>query len=182
MNLADRVIVNPLSGERITILASDSGDDELVWELVLAPGGRVPSSHAHPRQQERFTVLDGQMRFRVGWRRILAGPGDTVVVPPGTVHHFANPGPAPVRVAVRTKPALSMEELLETAAALAKEQQWAGRSLPRLGDLALFMRDFEAEVAAPVLPRLARLGVRLVAAMAERGAPGSRYRRLRHVR
>jgi len=181
-DIADRVIVNPLSGERITIMPSDAGDEELVWELVLAPGGRVPSSHAHPSQEERFTVLAGRMRFRVGWRRVLAGPGDTVVVPSGTVHHFANPGPDPVRVAVLTKPALSMEELLETAAALAEEQQRAGRSLPRLGDLALFMRDFEAEVAAPVLPRLVRLGTRLVAAVAERGAPGSRYHRLRRVR
>ena len=30
------------------------------------------------------------MRFRVGRRRLTAGPGDTVRVPPGTVHHFAN--------------------------------------------------------------------------------------------
>jgi mannose-6-phosphate isomerase-like protein (cupin superfamily) len=173
------VIVNPLSGEQITILAADPDGAELAWELVLAPGGRVPSSHAHPGQEERFTVLEGRMRFRVGWRRVLAGPGTTVLVPPGTVHHFANPGPDPVRVAVLTKPALSIEELLETAAALATEQQQAGRTLPRLGDLALFMRDFEAEVAAPVLPALVRLGMRLIAAVAGRGAPGARYGRLR---
>jgi mannose-6-phosphate isomerase-like protein (cupin superfamily) len=181
MKTGGQVIVNPLSGEQITILAADPGSDVLVWELRLSPGGRVPSSHAHPRQEERFTVVEGRMRFRVGWRRMVAGPGDTVVVPPGKPHHFANPGAVPARVEVRTTPALAMRELLETAAALARDQQAAGRVLPRLTDMVLFMRDFEAEVASPFLPRLVRLGTRLLAAVAERRGPGIRYRCLRRV-
>jgi mannose-6-phosphate isomerase-like protein (cupin superfamily) len=187
-------IVNPLSGERITILetgeAGEAGatgatgeagaaGDVLVWELLLAPGGRVPSSHSHPRQEERFTVIEGRMRFRVGRRRLVAEPGDTVVVAPGTVHHFANPGPLAARVEVRTAPALGMAELLETAALLAREQHAAGRWLPRLSDTALFMRDFEAEVAAPVAPAVARSAARVLAAVAGRLGPGIRYRRLR---
>ncbi len=91
---AVRVIDNPVSGERIIIRGRpDRPGDPLTWDLVLAPGGRVPSSHAHPEQEERFTVLEGRMRFRVGWRRLIAIPGDVVTVPPGTVHHFANAGP-----------------------------------------------------------------------------------------
>ncbi len=87
-------IVNPLSGEQIVIrrTAAQTGGQVLDWELTLAPGGRVPSSHAHPEQQESFTVLEGSMRFRVGWRRLTATAGQQVVVPPGTVHHFANAG------------------------------------------------------------------------------------------
>ncbi len=178
---AGQVIENPLSGERITIrrTAAQTGGALLAWELELAPGGRVPASHSHPRQQETFTVLEGRMRFRVGWRRQVAGPGDTVTVPPGTVHHFANPGPAPARVTVQTRPALAMQDLLETAAALASDQHAAARAWPRLADLALFMRDFEREVAAPVLPGLLRLAARLLATLAGGRRPGRRYRRLR---
>jgi mannose-6-phosphate isomerase-like protein (cupin superfamily) len=172
-------IVNPLSGEQITIMEAGTYGDVLVWELLLVPGGRVPSGHAHPRQEERFTIKEGRMRFRIGWRRVLAGPGDTVVVPPGKSHHFANPGPLPARAEVRTSPALGMADLLETAAALAWEQRAAGRPLPRLADLALFMRDFEAEVAAPVVPRLVRRAARALAAVADRHGPGVRYRHLR---
>ncbi len=40
-------------------------------------------------------MLAGRMRFRVGGRKVVAGPGQTVRVPPGTVHHFANAGPRP---------------------------------------------------------------------------------------
>jgi quercetin dioxygenase-like cupin family protein len=178
------VIVNPLSGERITITATgaDTGS-VLEWELLLAPGGRVPSSHAHPEQEECFTVLDGRMRFRVGGRRITAGPGDTVLVPPGTVHHFANAGPRPARVAVQTWPALSMLELLETAAAMAQAQHAAARRLPSPVDLALFMRDFEREVRAPYLPAaLVRAVLRPAAWLARRCGCDARYRRLRGVR
>jgi quercetin dioxygenase-like cupin family protein len=179
------VIVNPLSGERITIRApaADPRESVLEWELLLAPGGRVPSSHAHPEQEECFTVLDGRMRFRVGGRRITAEPGDTVVVPPGTVHHFANAGPRPARVAVQTWPALSMQDLLETAAAMARAQHAAARRLPNPVDLALFMRDFEREVRAPYLPAaLVRAVIRPAAWLAGRCGLDARYRRLRGVR
>jgi mannose-6-phosphate isomerase-like protein (cupin superfamily) len=175
-------IVNPLSGELITILEAGAAGDDLGWELLLAPGGRVPSSHAHPRQEERFTVTEGRVRFRVGWRRLVAEPGDTVVVPPGKPHHFANPGPVAARVEVRTSPALGMADLLETAAALAREQHAAGRRLPSLAGMALFMRDFEAEVAAPIAPRAVRRAARVLAALTERRGPGRRYRRLRENR
>ncbi|HUN32630.1 MAG TPA: cupin domain-containing protein [Trebonia sp.] len=167
-------IVNPISGERITILEAGTGDDVLVWELLLAPGGRVPSGHVHPRQEETFMVREGCLRLRVGWRRLLAGPGDTVVVAPGRSHHFANPGPVPARVEVRTSPALRMADLLETAAALARRQHAAGGRLPGMADTARFMRDFEAEVAAPVVPGLVRRAARILAGLAEaRTARGS---------
>ena len=178
----EHIIENPLSGEQITIrrTSADTGGTVLEWELLLAPGGRVPSGHAHPEQEEVFTVLAGQLRFRVGVRRVIANPGDTVRIPPGTVHHFANPGSRPARVAVRTSPALNMQELLETAAALAQAQHAAGRRLPRPTDLALFMRDFEREVRAPYLPAaLVRAVLSPLAGLAGRRGLDARYRQLR---
>ena len=177
-----RVIVNPLSGEQITIrrTAAETGGAVLDWELLLAPGGRVPSSHAHPEQAETFTVLEGRMRFRVGWRRLVVHPGQQLRIPAGTVHHFANAGPGQAKVAVESRPALAMEELLETAAALAQEQHAAGRRLPRLVELALFMADFEHEVRAPFLPTApVRRVTRWLAMRARRRGLDARYLRLR---
>lgn len=182
MAAGDNVIVNPLSGERITIrtTAAETGGDLLEWELVLAPGGRVPSSHAHPEQQERFTVLAGRLDFRLAGRRVSAGPGESVTVEPGTVHSFANTGPADARVLVRTRPALGMQALLETAAAMARAQHAAARRLPRLLDLALFMSEFEREVRAPYLPAApVRAVTRALARLARRLGSDTRYRGLR---
>jgi hypothetical protein len=73
-----------------------------------------------------------------------------------------------------------MQELLETAAALAQDQHTAGRRLPRLSDLVLFMRDFEREVRAPYLPAaLVRAVLTPLARLARRWGLDSRYRRLR---
>lgn len=181
MTAPNHVIENPLSGERITIVERPRiTGDALIWNLVLAPGGRVPNSHSHPEQEERFTVLDGTMSFRVGWRRLLARPGDVVVVPPGKVHHFANPGPVPARVLVESTPALLTEAMLETAAALARDQHAAGRMLPRPLDLALFMCDFDREVRAPYLPAsLVRAVLRPVRGLARSLGRDGRYQRLR---
>jgi len=152
-----RVIENPVSGERIVIrqTAAETGGALLAWELFLAPGGRVPSSHAHPRQEEVFTVVEGLLRLRVRGRSRTLKPGDSVRVAPGAVHSFANPGKQAVHVTVETRPALEMEALLATAATMARETRQSARvlpSVPRPHELVLFMRDFEREVRAPYLP------------------------------
>ena len=62
--------------------AADTGGEYLEVELRLAADGRVPGAHVHPAQEERFEVLEGRMRFRMGMRTIEAGPGDVVSVRP----------------------------------------------------------------------------------------------------
>jgi quercetin dioxygenase-like cupin family protein len=176
------VIENPVTGERIRIRisAADSGGELLAWELWLAPGGRVPSGHVHPAQQERFTVVQGRLRFRVGRRSRIVGPGQAVTVPPGARHHFANAGSTEAFVLVETRPAMQMQELLKVAAELARDKRGRPRRLPRPVDLFLFMDEFRSEVRAPYLPaRLVRLVVRTVARLAALAGADARYRQLR---
>lgn len=178
------VIENPVSGETIIICtgADETGGRLLAWELRLAPGGSVPSGHTHPQQEERFTVREGRMRFRVAGRARVYGPGETVVIPPRTAHHFSNAGDVEARVYVETRPALQMEQLLRTAAALSSGPDRAARRLPRPTDLLLFMRDFRSEVAAPYLPAGLVSGiVGVLARMVERLRLDRRYRRLRQL-
>jgi len=158
-------IYNPLTGERIWIRTrgAETGGELMVWDLELAPGGHVPISHSHPEQEEAFHVVSGQMRFRVGWRRLTAGPGESVIVPPGRVHHFSNHGRVPACVHVETRPALNMEEMLTVGAALARDQFAEGRKLPRLGELALFLTDYEREAQSAILPGVVRALSRPVA-------------------
>ncbi|MGH9115371.1 MAG: cupin domain-containing protein [Acidimicrobiales bacterium] len=175
------VVENPVSGERIRILRRGGGPDgdALVWELVLAPGGQVPSSHRHPRQEECFNVLEGELELRVGRQRLQVRRGESATVPPGLVHHFANRGATATRVVVETVPALDMEPLLRTAAALARDQHQAGKRVPRLVDLALFMWEFRAEVSAPWVPTVADVATRAIARLACVFGYDLRYRQLR---
>jgi quercetin dioxygenase-like cupin family protein len=179
MAFSGQVLDNPGSGERFIFhtTAADTGGQLLEFDLVVEPHGRVPGGHVHPGQQESFEVRQGLMRFRKGLRAVTAGPGDRVVVEPGTYHRFANADDEPAIVRVRVTPALRMEELFETVAALAAEGRTLPSGMPRPLDLALFMREFADEVAAPVAPGLARAVMAPLAAIGQRRGLATRYRR-----
>ena len=154
MAYAGQTIQNPVSGERIHFLrtAADTDGELLEFELELSADGHVPGAHVHPEQEERFHVLEGTMKFRLGLRTIVAGAGESVVVPAGRVHKFANGGDAPARARVEVVPALDMEQLLETTVELAHEGRVTRKGMPKPLHLALFVRRFEREVRAPFPP------------------------------
>jgi quercetin dioxygenase-like cupin family protein len=147
-------IENPVSGERITFLqtAADTDGELLEFELELAADGRVPGAHVHPAQEERFHVLEGTMKFRLGLRTIVASAGESVVVPAGKVHKFSNHGEEPARARVEVSPALNMEELLRTTVQLAQEGKVTRSGMPKPLHLALFVKRFRREVRAPFPP------------------------------
>src|ERR1700754_3766269 len=117
-----QTLETPVTGERFTFThtAATTDGELLAFELALRPGGAVPLPHVHPIQTERFEVLEGQMRFRLGGRHVVAGPGEVVEVAPGVVHGFANAGEREVRVRVEVRPALQMERMLAEVVALAE--------------------------------------------------------------
>jgi quercetin dioxygenase-like cupin family protein len=147
-------IENPVTGERFTFTdtAASTGGELLAFELGLRPGGAVPVPHVHPIQTERFEVVAGQMRFRVGWRTVTAGPGDVVEVEPGVMHGFANAGEDEARVRVEVRPALEMEQMFADVVAMARAGRMSRRGLPRnLLDFALLARTYDQEAHGPLL-------------------------------
>jgi quercetin dioxygenase-like cupin family protein len=139
------VIDNPVSGERIVIRQSgrDTDGQLLAFDLFLPPGGHVPAAHAHPAQEERFTVVEGRLRFRVGRRTVLVDAGQTLLVKPGTTHWFGNPGAHVAQARVEVRPALRMQELLERTGAMRGAH---------VSDLAMVLLEFPHEIAVPHLP------------------------------
>jgi quercetin dioxygenase-like cupin family protein len=149
-----QTLANPITGERFTFTdtAATTDGELLAFDLALRPGGAVPIAHVHPIQTERFEVIEGQMRFRIGHRRRLAGPGDVVEVAPGVIHAFANAGEEEARVHVEVRPALAMEQMLAEVVALAEAGGMTRRGLPRsLRDLAVLARKYDQEAHAPYL-------------------------------
>ena len=178
-----QTLENPASGERITFrrTAADTGGELLAIDLALPAGRRVPGGrHVHPKQEERFEVVEGTMRFRLGRKRVIAGPGEVVVVPAGQKHDFANAGDGEALVHVEVRPALEMERMFEVAVGLAEQGRTMLGGIPRPLDLALFTEAFEDEVQGAFPPRwLQRLVLAPLAWIARlRGrAPGATDRR-----
>jgi quercetin dioxygenase-like cupin family protein len=134
MAYAGQVLENSVSGERIVFrkTAADTGGELLAFEFFLSPDGSVPGAHVHPEQEERFEVVEGTMKFQKGLKSIIVLPGDKFAVSPGTVHLFVNAGKEAAHVLVEVRPALRMEQLLETGAALAREGCTNRKSMPPL--------------------------------------------------
>jgi mannose-6-phosphate isomerase-like protein (cupin superfamily) len=63
--------------------------------MTLAPGQDGGPEEEHPGDQVLY-VVEGEADLRIGAERHRVGPGALVVVPAGTRHHVANPGPAPL--------------------------------------------------------------------------------------
>lgn len=91
---AGDIIHNPISGETFTFLktGADTGGRLLEFECAVTPGGRlaVPVMHVHPKQNESFVVLEGRLRAVVDGVEGVYGPGETVFIPAGAPHIWAN--------------------------------------------------------------------------------------------
>ena len=178
MAYTGQTIENPVSGERITFLQTsrDTAGELLEFELELTPDGHVPGAHVHPEQEERFHVLEGTMQFRLGMKKIVATAGETVIVPAGSVHKFANGGDSPARARVEVVPALDMEDLLSTTVELAHEGNVLRSGMPKPLHLALFVRRYEREVRAPFPPAwMVRVLMSPLAAIARMRGHHERY-------
>ncbi len=106
-------------GDHYTFLVTgaESGGAHFAMEALVPPGGGPPP-HIHTREDETFYVLEGNVEFLLGEQTVVAGPGDFVNVPRGTVHRFQNTGTETARIILTFTPAGIehwFEETLERA-------------------------------------------------------------------
>jgi mannose-6-phosphate isomerase-like protein (cupin superfamily) len=144
-------IENPVTGERVvfTRTSADTGGELLELDLFWPRRGyRVPE-HVHPEMEERFEVVSGRARFRIGGVERTAGPGDVVTVPRGTPHISWNPSSIEAHVRVQFRPALRWEDFVEALFALARDGRTDARGVPEPEHAARLMREFAREIAAP---------------------------------
>jgi len=85
--------------------------EELVMEATYSGEAGMPPAHLHPKQDERFEVLEGTMRAVVDGEERVYGAGEAFEVPAGTSHQMAAEGPTRTRWEVR--PALRTAEFFE---------------------------------------------------------------------
>ncbi len=142
---------------------TEAGRDVLHVETWVDPDGGV-TPHVHPAMEERFVVVAGQPEFLAGRRWIVARPGETVVVPPGTRHAFRNRGREVAHFVCHATPPCTLQEFLEDAAALSRSGGITRRALPRSIDgllqaavMAYHYRDMVTLLAPLPPPAIQRL-------------------------
>jgi mannose-6-phosphate isomerase-like protein (cupin superfamily) len=158
------MVVNPATGERLIFrqTAADTGGELVELEAIITPDGACAGAHVHPHQEERFEVLEGLVGFRLGRKKTVAEPGDTVVVPAGTVHRFWNAGDIDARFVCQVTPALQFEALIETMFGLAADGKTTKKGIPNPLRLAVIANAHWDGLRAPYVPSvLQRVGLKM---------------------
>src|SRR6185503_542343 len=88
---------------KIVATAAETRNTHFAFEAIEPPGGGPPL-HTHAGEEEFFLVLEGEMTFYVGGRRIKATEGQTAFVPRGVPHCFKNCSKRESRVLVLFTP------------------------------------------------------------------------------
>src|SRR5919202_744779 len=146
--------------------------DPLDIEVWVDPGGDVPE-HFHPRQEESFEVVAGDVTFKVDGKSRPASAGERVTVPAGVRHAFVNDGGGEAHLRVEVRPGLNLQPFLETTAALGRAKKVTRRNMPRspraLLELAVLAREFgDNTVVLRPPPLLQRLLIWPLAALGRR--------------
>jgi mannose-6-phosphate isomerase-like protein (cupin superfamily) len=161
---AGDTIENPVTGERLVFrkTSRETGGEAVVIETFVQPNGFVAAAHVHPSQEERFEVLRGSVGFRIGRKKLVAGPGQRITVPAGTPHRFWNAGEGVAQFVCEVRPALQFESLLETMFALAADGKTNRKGMPNPLRLAVIANAHFDTVRLPFPPALIqRIGLAL---------------------
>jgi quercetin dioxygenase-like cupin family protein len=152
-----RKIENAVTGERIVFLRTgEETDGELLemdnfWARI---DHRTPE-HIHPAMEERWEVIAGSVRFKIGGLEQTAGPGDTIVAPAGTPHTARNVGEKPAHLRIQMRPALRWQEFVERLFTLADSGQGNAQEMPEA--LTALMREFSREIAPAESTKTSRM-------------------------
>jgi quercetin dioxygenase-like cupin family protein len=110
--------------------AFEPDGENLTVEAWIEPGGGLPP-HSHPRQEERWSVIEGEIRLQLGReKRVITAADGEVVVVPGTVHGFASTG-SEAHLRCYVSPALGLQEFLTESAAAAREGLFMKGGIPK---------------------------------------------------
>ena len=150
---AGDVLENPATGDRLVFLrtGTETGGEELEYELEFVPRGFAIRDHLHPRQAERHEVLEGSLGIIVAGRERRLGPGDVEDVSVGTRHRIFATQEEPLRARFALRPALESEVLLETLFGLARDGKVDSKGNPSQLQLAVIFSEF-AELGRPPKP------------------------------
>jgi mannose-6-phosphate isomerase-like protein (cupin superfamily) len=98
------------------VVTSDTAGNLFVVEHTNLMPDTGPALHMHLSQEEWFYVMEGEVRFQVGERRMRLGPGESILAPRRIPHTFSATG-SPAHMLIAFAPADKMEQYFIDGAA-----------------------------------------------------------------
>lgn len=88
---------------RFLATGEQTGGAYALCEARVLPGGGPPP-HIHHREDESFFILEGEVTFLLGDRRVVAKAGSFIQGPRGVPHAFKNESGVPARMLIHVSP------------------------------------------------------------------------------
>ena len=96
---------------RFVRTGAETDGELLQMEATYSGDGGMPPMHLHPRQVERFEVIEGAMRVIIGDGERVFETGESFEVPVGAPHQMG--AERPTRMRWEVQPALRTAEFFE---------------------------------------------------------------------
>ncbi len=120
--------------------ASETGGQLHAQEARYPGLSTAPPLHRHLCQEERFTIVEGSLLFRIADEDRVVRAGGEVTVPRGVFHCAHNPNTAPTVAIWETRPALRTAEFFRDMARASR-----GRSRPPFAEAAAILSEYRDE-------------------------------------
>lgn len=153
MAIIGETYTNQTTGEQVRFVhtAESTNGAYVQFDNFIRAGQSGPPMHLHAKQEERFTVLSGELNLVVQGRAIKLREGETAVVPVGAPHTFDNRTGEDVLFRVTLTPALDSEQMFTEMIRLANERRAA---TPGPCQIARMLRRLDAGFYLAGSPRM----------------------------
>jgi mannose-6-phosphate isomerase-like protein (cupin superfamily) len=146
MAFRNKEIKNPQTGQAIRFLqtSTETAGTLLEMESIYETNSVEPPHHYHPKQEEDFLVLEGELMVRVDGKTKVLKRGDRLHIARKVVHSMWNQSGHRTVVSWKVTPAMDTEYLLETVSGLAREGKVDSTGKPSLLQVALMLNHFSS--------------------------------------
>jgi quercetin dioxygenase-like cupin family protein len=136
MKKMNTTIFRPIKIGKETFHPQSFDNDAFVMNYKLEARGIVPP-HAHLFMDENFSILKGEMKFKVNGKTLIKKAGEEITVPKGVKHSIANAGKEQVEMTVKYMSCTDTARFFEIIATLDETKAASTKTLMQ----ALYIAD-----------------------------------------
>ena len=145
MAYTQQILTNPKSGQTIKFLQTsrDTGGQLVEMESTLRGYSTEPPLHYHPFQDEKFSIIEGELTVRLNGVLKTFTSGSEFLVPRNTLHSMWNQSNDPVVMNWKVSPALNTEHFFENTFGIAANGKTNEKGMPGILQIALLANKYD---------------------------------------
>ncbi len=146
-------ITNPATGEYIEFVATakETNGAYTSFHMLQKAGGFKPVMHIHTRQDETFSVLQGELTCILNGEKHIVPAGSTVILPKAVPHTHYNEGIGDLLLLQTVSPSLDFDTVLENLIGLSAEGQLPNGE-PKFLQVMVWLRHFQSKTYLAKVP------------------------------